>query len=96
MSLLLLQSVLSDAIDVGVNLALFLDLQKAFDNDNILHILLRKLQNYYVRAFVLTRLSNYLSNRSKKVFYNNVLSDDVVMDYSVPQGSILGPLLILI
>ena len=30
------------------------------------------------------------------MFFNNVLSDDVVMDYSVLQGSVLGPLLFLI
>ena len=61
MPLLLLQSLISDAIDVGnVVLALFLDLQKAFDAVN--H------ENYGVRGFVLTWFPNYLSNRSEKVF----------------------------
>ena len=96
MPLLLLQSAVSDSIDVGdVVLTLFLDLQKVFDSVNH-HILLQKLENYGIRDIVLNWFSNYLSERSQRVFFNNVFSEDVVMDCGVPQGSVLGPLLCLI
>ena len=93
--LLLLQSAVSDAFDAGdVVLTFFLDLQKAFQTVNH-HIFLRKLENYGIRGIV-NWFSNYLSERSQRVFFNNVLSEDVVMDCGVPQGSVLGPLLFLI
>ena len=97
MSLLLLQSAVSEAIDVGdVVLTLFLDLQKAFDTLNH-HILLHKLENYGITdTIVLNWFSNYLSDRSQRVFFNNVLSEDVVMEFGLPRGSVLGPLLFLI
>ena len=96
MPLLLLQSAVSEAIDVGeVVLALFLDLQKAFDTVNQ-QILLYKLESYGIRGVVLYWFQNYLSNRRQRVVFNDVCSSDTVIDYGVPQGSILGPLLFLI
>ena len=95
MPLPLLQSAVS-AIDIGeVVLALFLDLQKAFDTVNH-QILLCKLESYGIRGFVLNWFQNYLSNRRQRVVYDDVCPSDTVIDYGVPQGSILGPLLFLL
>ena len=58
MPLLLLQSVVSDAIDVVVVLAFFLDLQKAFHTVNH-HTLRYKLGNYGVKDFYLTLVHWY-------------------------------------
>ena len=96
MPLLLLRSDISNAVDSGeVLIASFLDLKKAFDSVNH-QILLSKLEYYGVRGLVLNWLIDYLANRKQRVTYNNTDSDDVIVNYGVPQGSILGPLLFLV
>ena len=86
MLLLLLQSAVSEAIDVGeVVLALFLDLQKAFYMVNH-QILLYKLESYGIRGVVLCWFQNYLSNRRQRIVFNDVCSSDTVIVYGVPQG----------
>ena len=67
-----------------IPLNIYLDLSKAFDTlDHA--ILLDKLFHYGIRGNPLTLISSYFENRHQ---YANI--------YSVPQGSILGPLLFLI
>ena len=75
-------------------LGVFLDLAKAFDTVNR-DILLRKLHHYEVRGIVHDWFKNYLTNRQQIVKYKQVKSDSTTIK-SVPQGSILGPLLFLI
>ena len=75
--------------------AVFLDLAKAFDS--VSHdILLRKLLRYGIRGNVLKFFQSYLSDRSQFVKIGNVKSSLMGIEYGVPQGSILGPLLFLI
>ena len=83
-------------MDIGnLNIAVFVDLKKAFDTVDHT-ILLNKLQYYDFVGDELKWIESYLSITSKKCFANGVLSNTGIMKCSVPQGSILGPLLFLI
>ena len=75
--------------------AIFLDLAKAFDSVNHT-ILIRKLNKYGVRGNALKILTSYMNNRSQFVSINNYESERSLIEFGVPQGSILGPLLFLI
>ena len=59
-------------------------------------ILLDKLQCYGVRGITHKWLESYLSNRKQFVTISNSNSSTKKLDYGVPQGSILGPLLFII
>ena len=73
----------------------FLYFQKAFDTVNR-DILLAKLEHYGVRGIPLNLFKEYLLNCKKFVTVENVISDTLLINCSVPQGSVLGPLLFLI
>jgi hypothetical protein len=74
---------------------IFLDLQKAFDSVDH-QILLYKIQYYGIRGFMFDWLKNYLSDRKQYTVVNNVSSNIGSINYGVPQGSVLGPLLFLL
>ena len=75
--------------------AAFVDLKKTFDLVDH-HCLLHKLQHYGVRGRSLTWFRNYLTIRSQRVQYGKELSSSLPLDFGVPQGSLLGPLLSVI
>ena len=83
-------------LDSGLaSCAIFLDLAKAFDS--VSHkILLRKLEKYGIRGNVLSLFQSYLDSRTQFVKIGNVVSNFLKIEFGVPQGSILGPLLFLI
>ena len=73
--------------------ALLTDLSKAFDC--ILHdLLIAKLEAYGLEYNSLQMLQSYLSNRKQRTKINDAYSKYCEILFGVPQGSILGLLLI--
>ena len=72
-----------------------LDFQKAFDTVDH-SILLDKLHCYVISGIANQWFFSYLSNRQQSVVYNGYKSELKVINWDVPQGSILGPLLFLV
>ena len=70
-----------------------LDLSAAFDT--IDHtILLDRLNGYYgISELALGWFKSYLSGRTQSVKVGSTLSNPVALQYGVPQGSVLGPIL---
>ena len=77
------------------SIGVFIDLSKAFDTINH-EILCRKLDFYGVRGIANSWLKDYLTNRKQCVYFNDVYSDLRDVCHGVPQGSILGLLLLFI
>jgi len=82
-----------DKKEIPINI--YLDLSKAFDTLDH-RILLFKLNYYGIQGKALELMKSYLRNRKQLVEYDNVKSDELIINTGVPQGSILGPLLFLI
>ena len=76
-------------------LGIFIDLSKAFDtisHDKLLY----KLSHYGIRGNAFNLIKSYLSNRRQYVSVLNEDSNSLPVEWGVPQGSVLGPLLFLI
>ena len=87
---------LANAIDNNeYTMDVFIDLSKAFDTVNH-EILLAKLQHYGIRGIPLKWFESYLSGREQFVNFSGYCSSYKLAKCSVPQGSVLGPLLFLI
>ena len=72
---------------------ILLDFSAAFDTIDH-NILINRLNtNYGIQGKALNWFSSYLTGRTYKVKINNTISDPMPLNYGVPQGSILGPIL---
>ena len=70
-------------------------MKKAFDT--VSHqILLKKLEYYGVKGVALKLFESYLSNRKQVTVIDDCVSVMDIIEWGVPQGSVLGPLLFLI
>ena len=78
------------------NCCISLDLTKAFDTVNH-DVLPHKMKIFYgFRGLALKLIQSYLSNRKQYTKMENCKSDLTKIEYDVPQGSSLGPLLFLL
>ena len=71
------------------------DLSAAFDMVD--HpLLLQKLQLFGLDDSALAWIRSYISGRSQSVIVDGCLSPSIDIEYGVPQGPILGPLMYII
>ena len=85
-----------NAIDNNnVACGIFIDLKKAVDTVDHA-ILLKKLSHYGIRGLANAWFKSYLNNRQQFVSLNEYDSDKLIIKHGVPQGSVLGPLLLLV
>lgn len=90
-----LSNLIVNHVDKGRKcITVFLDLKKAFDTVSV-PILVHKLENIGVRGVPLALLIDYLHERKQRVKIGGFESEDVPINYGVPQGSVLGPTLFL-
>ena len=72
---------------------MLLDLSAAFDTVDH-SLLLRILRNEIgVTGAALSWFSSFLSGRSQRIRLGSVLSEEIIIKFGVPQGSVLGPVL---
>ena len=85
------------ALDSGnVSLLALLDLSSAFDTIDY-NILLKRLKDTYgINNVPLSWISSYLSDRTQVVTTKKHNSLPSTLNYGVPQGSVLGPILFLL
>jgi hypothetical protein len=83
-----------NAMDKGrVTCVILLDLSAAFDTVNH-DLLLERLQfRFGIGGRVASWLKSYLVGRRQQVVIDSVFSESSTLQYGVPQGSVLGPLL---
>ena len=76
-------------------LGVFIDFNKAFDTVDH-QLLYRKLELYGIRGIAHNWITSYLDNRSQLVSIDGYSSDIQTIKCEVPQGSILGPKLLIL
>ena len=91
----LVESASSNLDQSKETVAIFLDLAKAFNS--ISHnIFLEKVEMYGFSQEAKELLFSFPANRRQTVKLNGMFSDCEIVSVSVPQGTVLGPLIFLI
>ena len=85
--------ILSNMNKQHVSILVLLDLSAAFDTVDHAIPLRRLETSFGIMDAALARFSSYLSGRSLRVSVNGERSDCYLLQFGVPQGSCLGPLL---
>ena len=84
------------ALDTGkIVVGVYMDIRKVFDSIST-SILLDKFYKIGIRGNLYCLLQSYLSSKTQYVVYNECNSSTQSIEYDVPQGSILGPLLFIL
>lgn len=76
-------------------LAVFLDLTKAFGTVNH-DILFQIFPNFGIDNLSFNWFKSYLTKRKQMVRTNDITSQEGIVEYGVPQGNVLGPILFLL
>ena len=79
-----------------VSLLVLLDLSAAFDTIDLSILLNRLKYNLGINGSALSWFESYLTNRILRIHVDGSISEEFTLNYGVPQGSCLGPLLSII
>ena len=91
-ALIKIQSDILQALDSGRVAALvLLDLSAAFDTIDHSILIERLQKSFGILGDALTWVVSYLRRRNQQVVIGDTASAEVVIEYGVPQGSVLGP-----
>lgn len=91
-ALMKVQSDICEALDDGsMVVLLMLDLSAAFDTLDHNTMLSRFRSSFGITGQALDWLKSYITNRHQCVAVGSATSEDSVLQYGVPQGSVLGP-----
>lgn len=77
----------------GIAVLLLLDFTKAFDSISHSRLLKKLRDKFGFGSSAVNLVHSYLTGRTQAVFFNGLVSEEVLITSGVPQGSVVGPLL---